>query len=441
MTDGSIMELICTNSLDDDINNNLLFKSDIEKQKYSKGDLLFYPQGQLNWGNNIKINIDKKGDLLYNLYIVVKLPKLSINNLILPNNNLNENDPNEIYRVKYVDFIGNILIEKVSLYINDKLIDEITSDFLQVYTDLYISDWNRKAMIGYDEILNKPNLKIEPDIIYIPLQFWFCKEEHNPLPLIALQYADIYIDIKLRNFNECVSVLENHNNILYHSLIKHNQVPIESLCLQANFYYVNLEKRKELAMKEYEILLTQSQYKSINFKNKTHLDINFNYVVKDLIFYIQSNINIKNNEYFNFSNKLKIPSIDFKPINNTLWNLTPKRHLLKRARILFDGKERVEWRDVKYFYNMQNYENYKTYLDSYIYLYSFNISPRKNVNNIGCNFSRITNPQLQIELNDNPTNIYKSFNINIDDNYELKCIVNNYNILIIKNGLANLKFQ
>ena len=38
MTDGSIMELICTNSLDDDINNNLLFKSDIEKQKYSKGD-------------------------------------------------------------------------------------------------------------------------------------------------------------------------------------------------------------------------------------------------------------------------------------------------------------------------------------------------------------------------------------------------------------------
>jgi hypothetical protein len=194
-------------------------------------------------------------------------------------------------------------------------------------------------------------------------------------------------------------------------------------------------------MADYEILITQAQYKSINLKNKTHLDINFNYVVKDLIFYIQSSINIKNNEYFNFSNKLKIPSIDFKPINNTLWNLTPKRHLLKRARILFDGIERVEWRDVKYFYNMQNYENYKTFLDSYIYLYSFNISPKSTGNNVGCNFSRITNPQLQIELIDNPTNIYNIFNININDNYELKCIVNNYNILIIKNGLASLKFQ
>ena len=78
MCDGSIMELICTSNLDNEINNESLFKSDIEKHKYSKGDLLFYPQGQLNWGNTIKINIDKKGDLLYNLYIVVKLPKLSI---------------------------------------------------------------------------------------------------------------------------------------------------------------------------------------------------------------------------------------------------------------------------------------------------------------------------------------------------------------------------
>lgn len=440
MTNGSIMELICTNNLDDDLINTKLFNYNIEKKKYSKGDILFYPEGQLNWGNSIRINIDKKGDLLYNLYIVVKLPKLSINNLILPNN-LNENDPNEIYRVKYVDYIGDILIEKVSLYINDKLIDEINSDYLQVYTDLYISDWNRKAMLGLDEILNKPNLKIEPDIIYVPLQFWFCKEIYNPLPVIALQYSDIYIEIKLRNFNDCVSVLEIHNNILYHSPIKHNQVPIESLCLQANFYYLNLEERNKLALKEYEILITQTQYKSINFKNQTHLDINFNHVIKDLIFFIQSDTNKKNNEYFNFSNKLKIPSLDFKPLNSTLWNLTPKRHLLKRARILFDGIERVEWRDAKYFYNMQNYENYQTFLDSYIYMYSFNISPKKKFSNIGCNFSRITNPQLQVEIIDNPTNIYKSFNVDINDNYELKCIVNNYNILIIKNGLAGVKYN
>ena len=74
-------------------------------------------------------------------------------------------------------------------------------------------------------------------------------------------------------------------------------------------------------------------------------------------------------------------------------------------------------------------------------MYSFNISPKKKFSNTGCNFSRITNPQLQVELIDNPTNIYNSFNINVNDNYELKCIVNNYNILIIKNGLAGVKYN
>ena len=74
-------------------------------------------------------------------------------------------------------------------------------------------------------------------------------------------------------------------------------------------------------------------------------------------------------------------------------------------------------------------------------MYSFNISPKKKISNIGCNFSRITNPQLQVEIIDNPTNIYKSFNVDINDNYELKCIVNNYNILIIKNGLAGVKYN
>ena len=48
-----------------------------------------------------------------------------------------------------------------------------------------------------DDILNKPNLKIESEYIYIPLKFWFCNEINNPLPIIALQYSEIYLDIKI----------------------------------------------------------------------------------------------------------------------------------------------------------------------------------------------------------------------------------------------------
>jgi hypothetical protein len=258
-------------------------------------------------------------------------------------------------------------------------------------------------------------------------------------------------------------MLDPITRILYHSNIQHPAFPLEDVCLQSHFYYLDLVERKNMAMKKYEILITQAQYKSINAAGNTHLDLTFNHIIKDLIFYIQPHKHIVNKEYFNFSNKLNFPTVlnwtfdtyaSLVPnnyiglpifplhiecigaksgeLNDTieLWDMIPKKHLLKRARILLNGIERVEWRDAKYFYNMQNFENYQNHLESYIYLYSFNINPRSFFSNSGCNFSRIDNAQLQIELNDNI----------FSDTYELKCLGTNYNILVIQNGLAGIKY-
>ena len=63
MSNGSIMELTSKNKLDEEIKNDNFFNYDIKNSTYSKGDLIFYPQGQINWGNTIRINIEKKGDL------------------------------------------------------------------------------------------------------------------------------------------------------------------------------------------------------------------------------------------------------------------------------------------------------------------------------------------------------------------------------------------
>ncbi len=75
-------------------------------------------------------------------------------------------------------------------------------------------------------------------------------------------------------------------------------------------------------------------------------------------------------------------------------------------------------------------------------MYSFNINPLKNDNFNGCNFSRIDNIQLQVEISQNPfilnsnnTIFYPKYN-----NFYLKCYITNFNILIIKNGLAGLKY-
>ena len=452
MSNGSLIELISKSQLDEDLldekSKSSLFNYEFNKKnKYTKGDTLFYPEGKANWGNTIRFIIEKKGDLLYGLYLVIKLPKLSISNLnITPVPD--ENDTNSNYRVKYSDFVGNVLIEKVSLYINGQLIDEQYGDYMQVYIDLYMSDINRKTMLGLDDTFNKPNLKINSEYIYIPFKFWFCQNNDKPLPLIAMQYSNIYIDVTFKAFSNCIVILEYNNakSKLYHTNLKHIEVPFEDVYLQANFYYVDAIERKILATKEYEILITQSQLRTINMTSTAILQLDFNHIVKDIIFFIKPEKNKMYGEYFNFTAKMHYLPVELhnKPINNTLWDLEPTKHLLSRARLLLNGIERIEWRNYKYFYFMQNHENYRSNIKHYIYMYSFNINPTKDTNFNGCNFSRIDNAQLQVEIKPNSfilNNTMPLINYPSDTNYELKCYATNYNLLIIKNGLAGIKYS
>jgi len=459
MLNGSIIELVSKSPLDDDItdktNKSSIFNFDItnKKNKYSKLDYIYYPQGKANWNTTSRFYIKHDGDLLYGLFIKIKLPKLSVKYLNVDPIPNEYNTPPTPYRIKYTDYVGNAMIKKVSLYINDMLIDELDGTYMQLYTDLYVGDTNRKAMIGLDDNLNKPKFKMDPEYIYIPLKFFFC-DTTKPLPLIALQHSDIYIDVQLGDFNESVMVLEEYNSVLFHSNAKHQQFSIEDISLQANFYLVEHEERKKLTSREYEILITQNQVRSTQFNGYTTLDLSFNHVVKDLIFFVQPNNNRTNGEFFNFSAKsiylpqelisqvVSNPNIDIKNLN-LLYKLEPTRHLLTQARLLFNGIERINWRDPKYFYLMQNYENYRNRLYSYFYLYSFNINPVQNNNWSGCNFSRLENPQLQLNIKTDPfiINLNPLITNPVDDMYHLVCYATNFNILIIKNGLAGLKYN
>ena len=445
MSNGSILELISKGKLDEDLtNNSSLFNYDIiKKKKYSKGDTIFYSTGKTDWGNTVRFKIERMGDLLYGLYVRIKLPKLSIENLnVIPQQQ--EYDSTSIYRLKYADFIGNVIVEKASFYINGLVIDELYGEYMQVYTDLYLSDWNRKSMIGMDDNLNKPNLKIESEFIYVPLKFHFCNDINKPLPLIALQNSEIFVDIKFRDFDECVCILEEYDTKFYHSNKIHSKVSLEEVNLLATFYFLELDERKELAMKDYEILITQSQYKSIVFNSQINIDIEFNHVIKDLIFFIQPAKNKYNGEYFNFSAKTEyLPNELIQLTQNKLWTLEPKRHLLSKARLLFNGIERIEWRDAKYFYSMQNHENYKNPLQTYVYMYSFNSNPTKDTNFSGCNFSRLDKVQLQVIINQNPfiVDINPERKYPLETNFELKCFATNYNFLVIKNGIGGLKYS
>lgn len=444
MVNGAILDLVAKGKQDEDListdlDKSIFLKSFKKTTNFSKGSVRIIPNGDNNWGQTIKFTIPKHGDLLGGLYFVCKLPSLDLNDLSL---DLNK------YRIMWQDFIGNILINEVRLFIGGKLIDKQTGEYMQLVNDIYDSTWSKKHMLGQDDVLNKPNIKLPSEYIYVPLKFWFCDKIENALPIISLQYQKIEIEINLRNMNECYNILKFVDNT---SILQHTDyvLPVKNLTnvgLEADFIYLGSEERKKVAKFEGEILIQQVQHTFDNLTNRVNLELDFNHPVKDLLFYIQSN-DIKNsNELFNFSGTPKyLPKLgDFTGIDTNLYDLLYKKHLLDKGRIIFNNMERLEYKDYKYFHYIQNYENYRTYLEHYVYLYSFSNEPKKFDPTGTINFSRIDNAELQIQLNNNSIeNIGANDTLTIgpgNSGSVLNVFAHNYNFLVFKNGLAGLKY-
>lgn len=456
---GPLIDLVSrgkqdTNLITNDNKESLFYNKGNKKHtNFSRGSVTVDYKGNGNWGSTIKFLIPKTGDLLSSIYLNVKLPEISVDDIIGINESEKEN-----YRIKWIDYIGNGLIDKVSLKIGGQTIEELYGIYMQIHTDLYDDDWNKLMMLGHDGKLNSPQKILYADELYIPLKFSFSNGPRQSLPILALQYHDIEVEVKFTDFHSCYSVLkELPDESLVHTNKKIRTKQFDKIVLDTNVMYLSSEERKEIAMKDHKILITQVQRRQVNVKNDSSIDLNLNHPVKELMFFIQPIKNIKQGELFNFSPKLRYLSNEYENINGydlKEYKKMPKYHLLESARILFNGIERVEWKNYKYYYYLQNYENYRKSADHYFYLYAFSICPKSNEPTGSCNFSRIDNAQLQFKFkkvpetpleitdsNNNISEIHVNGSIDNDNEGIFTLYATNYNYLIIKNGMGGLEFN
>jgi hypothetical protein len=185
-----------------------LFKEPTKKvNNFVKETHSMYPTGTANWGTTTRFKIDKRGDLLNSLYFVAKLPKLD-RSFLEDNSDADGGDGWKLNYVRWVNYIGNVLIKKVRLYIGGDLIDEQSGEFMQVYTDIQDDDWNKLCLIGMDSELNRPVETLNPRFVYVPLKFWFCANIKKALPIIAIRHQDIEVEVDIRNWDECYQVLK-----------------------------------------------------------------------------------------------------------------------------------------------------------------------------------------------------------------------------------------
>lgn len=233
-------------------------------------------------------------------------------------------------------------------------------------------------------------------VLYIPLQFWFNRNIGLALPLIALQYHEVKINVEFRPACELV--------------ITANPA-LTNLCLDAatlyiDYIYLDTDERRRFAQVSHEYLIEQLQYtgeESIcNNANKFRL--NFNHPVKELIWVVQhddlichSDINdlegvLANNQWSNFTDVLGSLTYDHA---FPLLSGNP----VEFAKLQLNGHDRFSTRLGDYFNLVQPYQHHTNIpLSPGINVYSFAIRPEEHQPSGSCNFSRIDNATLQITI-------------------------------------------
>jgi hypothetical protein len=158
--------------------------------------------GKPDFGQKATILIPKKADLLSNLILEVDLPTLSTTT------GVSGSSSTATGTMKYVDNIGHALIDQADILIGEQLIDRQYGEWMDIWTLLTDNDSEKAAL---DEMLDRTgNLdNVGGGTVYIPMRFWFCRNIGLALPLIALQYHEVKVEITFRALDK-ITTLGNY---------------------------------------------------------------------------------------------------------------------------------------------------------------------------------------------------------------------------------------
>merc|ERR1711937_271899 len=108
---------------------------------------------------------------------------------------------------------------------------------------------------------------------HVPLQFWFCRNPGLALPLIALQYHEVKVNLTL-----CDTVDISGGGTLNGSSVK----------LWVDYIYLDTDERRRFAQQSHEYLIEQLQFQSDASGND--IKLNLNHPVKELIWTLTNNV-------------------------------------------------------------------------------------------------------------------------------------------------------
>ena len=277
--------------------------------------------GQADFGRRVTCTISRNGDLAYRTYLQVTLPEV--------NQSMKGTTQDGVY-ARWLDFPGEQLISQVEVEIGGQRIDRQYGDWMHIWNNLTLPVDQKKgyyAMVGNTTELtfitdpsfnpidgpcqaNAPRQVCAPrnalpeTTLYVPFQFWYCRNPGLALPLIALQYHEVKINLDIRPIDECLWAVGSLScggatNISSSSSAggrvntAYNQ-SLVAASLYVDYVFLDTDERRRMAQNPHEYLIEQLQFtgdESVG-SSSNKIKLNFNHPVKELIWIVQPDQNV-----------------------------------------------------------------------------------------------------------------------------------------------------
>lgn len=410
---------------------------------YAIESQVMYFDGDPDFGRRLTCLVPRRGDLLGPIVLEVVLPQLT----------LTDGTP-----VPYTNAIGHALIEEITLEIGEQEIDKQTGEWFELWTQLSVPlglQQGYGSMVGrVDGFLPPPAISpgdafstdLYPDgstKLFIPLQFWFNKNPGLYLPLLAMQYHPIRINLKLRSLQSLFYSPDLSGGC---APVQVNPAKIIDMRMWGDYVFLDTEERRRFVANSHEYLIEQIQYTpkiSIPADAATaNINLEFNHPIRELLWVIRRDLMDGTNEHFNYSSASINPNIE----------VGASQDLMTQAVLQVDGYDRFDPRDAGYFRLVQPFNYHSNVPKNFIYCYSFSLRPEEMQPSGSINASRIDNMILQITMRGDyvgpktVTNANGRVTMNPyysapRGNCHARVYAKNHNVLRVVNGFAGLLFK
>ena len=331
--------------------------------------------GQADFGRRVTCIISRNGDLAYRTYLQVTVPEI---NQLMGNTATLSSGAASVY-ARWLDYPGEQLIAQVEVEIGGQRIDRQYGDWMHIWNQLTMTCEQQRGyfkMIGNttqltfitdpsfadvdgpcDSIAPRqvcaPRNALPETTLYVPLQFWFCTNPGLALPLIALQYHEVKINLDIRPIDECLWAVTSLNcpgsastssmsqaqygvGTPVTAVIAYNQ-SLVAASLYVDYVFLDTDERRRFAQNPHEYLITQLQFtgdESVG-SSSNKIKLNFNHPVKELIWVVQPDQNV------DYCSSLLCDSVLFKVLGAQPFNYTDAIDALPNAIHAFGGPQEL----------------------------------------------------------------------------------------------------